>query len=76
MFHGVILSYKFQKNFWFVEDPYRKNKLEYFLEKLSLFERRLDLFSDKDLNYKERSSKFEDWIEFSKNHLKNLLKNK
>lgn len=76
MFHGVILSYKFKKNFWFVEDPYRKNKLEYFLEKLSLFERRLDLFSDKDLNYKERSSKFEDWIEFSKNHLKNLLKNK
>ena len=34
MFHGVMLSYKLNKQFWYSEDPYRKNKLGYFWKSL------------------------------------------
>ena len=28
MFHGVLFSVKYNKTFWFTDDPYRKNKLK------------------------------------------------
>ena len=42
MFHGVLLSVKLNKIFWFSEDPYRKNKLDYFVNLLNLKNRILN----------------------------------
>ena len=41
MFHGVMFSVKFKKQFWIYHDPYRENKLEYFLKYLKLENRYL-----------------------------------
>lgn len=69
MFHGVMLSYKFKKQFWISEDPYRKNKLEYFINKLDLKERYMDYFGKNELDYEINNAVFEEWLKFSKNFL-------
>ena len=43
MFHGVMLSYKFNKSFWFTYNETRKNKLEYFINFLELNDRKISL---------------------------------
>lgn len=43
MFHGVLFSVKYNKNFLFTNDPYRKNKLDYFIKLLKIEDR---LFSN------------------------------
>ena len=73
MFHGIILSYKFNKNFWYTLDPYRENKINFFLKKFNLKNRLVDFLSNKEFNYNENKSKFEDWVKESKNEiLKNI----
>lgn len=74
MFHGVMLSYKYKKQFWFSEDPYRKNKLSYFVDYLNLKSRRLDLINDSYINFNINRNKIDDWINVSKSFLKDNIK--
>ena len=39
MFHGVQYAVKYHKNFWFTSDPYRSNKLNFFIDKLNIRDR-------------------------------------
>ena len=36
MFHGIQFAVKYNKKFWYTIDPYRKNKLDFFLKILNL----------------------------------------
>ncbi len=74
MFHGVMLSYKYQKQFWISEDPYRVKKLSYFINYLDLNDRYLENISNQMINYKKNENKFVDWLELSKNFLKKHIK--
>lgn len=72
MFHGVMFSVKHKKQFWIHHDPYRHNKLKYFLEYLKLENRYLvknKEFNEK-INYKYVNSKLNIWITKSKKFLK------
>jgi hypothetical protein len=78
MFHGVMFSVKYNKQFWFTQDPYRKNKLEYFLDYLNLKPQLLNSFNnlDKLINYEPINGNLSKWIEFSKKNLLNQLNSK
>ena len=69
MFHGIILSYKNKKNFWYSNDPYRKNKIEFFLDKFNLNKRMIDNIDSSEINYNSLQNKFDDWIDESKEKL-------
>jgi hypothetical protein len=78
MFHGVMLSVKFNKNFWYSVDPIRTNKIEYFINNLDLSTRSIENsnnFSDK-INYDLINLKLNKWIEESQNFLIECIKNK
>ena len=78
MFHGVMLSVKFNKNFWYSVDPIRTNKIEYFINNLDLSTRSIENsnnFSDK-INYDLINLKLNKWIEESQNFLIESIKNK
>ena len=75
MFHGVMLSYKFRKQFWFSEDPYRKHKLAFFIKKLNLGSQNIKFLGENKINYKIRDKKFNSWKKKSVNFLlKNIKK--
>jgi len=78
MFHGVMLSYKFKKQFWYSEDPYRKNKLEYCLEKLELKKQQLNNLGVNQIDYKNNEIEFNLWkknsSDFLINNINKLLK--
>ncbi len=70
MFHGVQFSVKFKKQFFFVEDNYRKNKLEYFINYLNLKKRNIKYFREGNkINYQKIYVKLNDWIKYSKNFM-------
>jgi len=69
MFHGVMLSYKYKKQFWISEDPYRTNKLSHFINFLDLSNRYMDNNRNHLLNYKTNENKFSDWLNLSKDFL-------
>jgi hypothetical protein len=71
MFHGVVLSTKFKKNFWFTIDPIRKNKLEYFIKKLNIKNRLLNENVNFDLkpNYLKINKILNKWILYSRKFL-------
>jgi len=75
MFHGVMLSYKFNKNFWFTYNEIRKNKLEYFINFLELNNRKISLEKDFDeeLDYNKNFYKFEKWQKTSQNYILNSI---
>ncbi len=73
MFHGVMLSYKYKKQFWIIKDPYRENKLNFFLNNLSLKDRFLEDYCDSILDYKKSEKKFLNWIDNSKKFLSQNL---
>jgi hypothetical protein len=76
MFHGVIFSFKYKKNFWYSKDPYRKNKLSFFLEYFNLEKRSIDNLSKKEIDYKIIQSKYKEIKDISEEFLKkNILKN-
>jgi hypothetical protein len=67
MFHGVMLSLKYNKQFWYTEDPYRKNKLDFLSNKLKInnriiltqnnFEKTLDYTKiNEEINKLQKSS--------------------
>ena len=76
MFHGVMYSVKLNKQFWISFDPYRKNKLEYFLKYLKLENRYLNKKTrlDNKINYKYVKSKLNIWIIKSKKFLEKNIK--
>ena len=69
MFHVVMLSYKYKKQFWISEDPYRVNKLSYFVQYLDLKNRYLESFGSNEINYTINNNKMSDWINLSKNFI-------
>ena len=75
MFHGVMLSYKFNKSFWFTYNETRKNKLEYFINFLELNDRKISLEKDFDeeLDYNKSFYKFKKWQETSQNYILNSI---
>ena len=78
MFHGVMLSVKFNKNFWYSVDPIRTNKIEYFINNLDLSSREISSssnFSDV-IYYDSINMKLNNWIKESQNFLKECIKNK
>ena len=77
MFHGVIFSTKFNKQFWISMDPYRRNKLSYFLEYLDLNDQIIQPNSDLErlINYENINTKLYNWIEKSKKILRSIDNN-
>ena len=78
MFHGVMFSVKFKKNFWYSLDPIRTNKIEYFINNLNLSSRSLinsRELSD-EIDYKNIYVKLNLWINKSKEFLLKSIKNK
>ncbi|PJC86310.1 hypothetical protein CSW98_08815 [Vibrio sp. HA2012] len=78
MFHGVMFSLKFNKQFLIYEDLYRKNKLETVVNRLDLHDRFVDEETVTDklpqrLDYKCLNSELNYWISESQNKLKEML---
>ena len=71
MFHGVQFAVKYKKNFWYSIDPYRINKLEYFLSELNLKIRTIsdDHDFDEEIDYISLEDKLDKWKIFSKEFL-------
>jgi len=71
MFHGVQFAVKYKKNFWYSIDPYRINKLEYFLSELNLKIRMIsdDHDFDEEIDYISLEDKLNKWKIFSKEFL-------
>ncbi len=73
MFHGVMLSYKYKKQFWYSEDPYRKNKLGFFLEKLDLKKQKIENLGINQIDYKNKEVEFDLWKKNSSDFLINSI---
>lgn len=71
MFHGVQFAVKYNKNFWYSADPYRVNKLSYFLKKLKLNNRKLEDNNNLKIgiDYDLIKSDLENWKKSSKDYL-------
>ena len=76
MFHGVMFSVKFNKQFWISFDAYRVNKLGYFLKNLKLEKRYINekIHLNDKIDYSRLRPKLNIWIEKSKNLLKKNIK--
>ena len=69
MFHGIMLSVKYEKNFWYSSDPYRVNKVNYFINRLGLEKRNLNKGCYKmmnNINYENINELLTPWIEESR----------
>jgi len=75
MFHGIQFAVKYKKNFWFSVDPYRINKLEYFLNELDLKKRIIDENNNikEEIDYISFEDKLKKWKVFSKEFLLNSI---
>tara|TARA_B100000965_G_C19511880_1_gene722319 strand:- start:116 stop:1153 length:1038 start_codon:yes stop_codon:yes gene_type:complete len=75
MFHGIQFGIKFKKNVWFSVDPYRANKLDYFLNKLNLKKREIKENSnfDEEIDYIKIEEIINNWKMFSKEFLINSI---
>ena len=75
MFHGIQFAVKYKKNFWFSVDPYRVNKLEYFLNELNLKKRTMDenCNFEEEIDYISFEDKLNKWKIFSKEFLLNSI---
>ena len=76
MFHGVMISYKYNKNFWYTFSKSRQNKIEYFVDYLELKNRKITEENLKNINvdYKINQNKFLDWKSLSKEYLLTNIK--
>ena len=75
MFHGVMLSVKLRKQFWYSVDPIRTNKLSYFIDHLDLSSRLLSKSENLNANfdYAKIENKLFDWIKLSREYLTNSI---
>jgi len=76
MFHGIMFSVKFKKNFWYSTDPIRTNKIKYFIDNLNLSSRALINSENlsKNIDYENINKKLDEWINISKKFLKERIK--
>ena len=78
MFHGVMFSIKFKKQFVIYNDSYRKNKLAYALKHLDLegqYFEKIDstTFDSREIDYEKINPKLNSWIKNSLNTLKEAI---
>ena len=75
MFHGVMFSVKYNKQFWYSSDPYRKNKLEYFINNLNLNSQSIKSSNNfkEMIDYKITNIKLKKWIELSKKYIFSII---
>ena len=75
MFHGVMLSVKLRKQFWYSIDTIRTNKLSYFIDYLDLSSRLLSKSENLNANfdYAKIENKLFDWIKLSREYLTNSI---
>lgn len=75
MFHGVQFAVKFNLNFWYSIDPYRFNKLNYFLKVLNLKNREIKDNSNfnEEIDFMDREIKLDKWKKFSREFLINSI---
>ena len=71
MFHGIMFSVKLQKQFYYVVDPIRENKINFFVNKLNLKEREIKekINNTKEINYEDIYKILNQWIDESKTFL-------
>ena len=71
MFHGVVLSVKLRKQFWYSIDPIRKAKISYFVDYLNLSSRSLNKSENlnDDFDYAKIENKLYDWTKLSREYL-------
>ena len=71
MFHGIMFSVKLQKQFYYVVDPIRENKINFFVNKLNLKEREIreKINNTKEINYEDVYKILNQWIDESKTFL-------
>ena len=76
MFHGIILSIKSNKNFWYTVDPIRIFKVKYIISKFHLENRNLSNIKnlEGEIDYKELNKVLEPWINKSREFLSNSIK--
>ncbi len=83
MFHGLVYSLIHQKDFVFIMNEYRKNKVDYIIKYLEISDQVLDskkqndisYYLDQSINYSKINSKLQLLINQSKDFLKKALKN-
>ena len=78
MFHGIMFSVKFKKNFWYSQDRIRTNKIGYFIDNLDLSNRLIEKsenFSE-EIDYIEVDKKLQPWIKSSKDYLTMCIREK
>ena len=76
MFHGIMFSVKLRKNFWYSEDPIRKEqKISHFINELDLNYRRInkDKIFQEVIDYSKIYEKLDVWVQKSKEFLINSI---
>ena len=78
MFHGVMFSVKFKRNFWYSDDRIRTNKMGYFINNLNLSNRLISKSEnfENEIDYELLYEKLNPWIKSSKDFLKKCLEKK
>ena len=76
MFHGIILSIKLNKNFWYTVDPIRIFKVKYIISKFHLENRNLSNIENliDDIDYDEINKILEPWINKSRDFLSKSIR--
>ena len=76
MFHGVLFSVKYNKPFWFTNDPYRKNKLDYFIDTMKIKDRMIsqNISIDDKIDYISINIELEKQKKMSKKFINNCVK--
>ena len=71
MFHGIVLSVKLKKQFWYSIDPIRKSKISYFIDYLNLSSRLLSKSENltAEFDYEKIENKLFNWIKLSREYL-------
>ena len=75
MFHGIMLSVKLKKQFWYSIDPIRENKIFYFINYLNLSSRLLSKSENlnDEIDYVKVEAKLINWIKLSREYLINSI---
>ena len=76
MFHGIILSIKLNKNFWYTLDPIRIFKVKHIISRFHLENRNLSNVEDLvgDIDYEEINKVLKPWINSSKEFLSKSIR--
>jgi len=75
MFHGIILSIKSNKSFWYTLDPIRKYKVRFIISKFQLENRNLSNIEELegDISYEKINKSLDLWVKKSQEFLINSI---